>query len=422
MGRPSRHPETTVLNSRLFLACTALFLGCRSDPTEKSFYENVGSAFDRCSPGEIRALSVRHNFMLAFEACGSNNFSNFTWSPTGTHLFFQLPNSHHIQHSEVETKNTIIVPTDVPVGPSAWLDTNRIAIPVAAEAEGGPLRVQVFDQVQLTVRPYAIPGLTELADFQGTPDALYFTGVASGQRQIYRMATDDGAVTSPFAWTAALTAPITTFTYNSAASAVAIGSNATTRLYDATTGDVRGEWPRANRGILQPRGEWLALEYTGEPIPLFHQRSWDELPPHLRERERRRAQAFEETLPHWYPTDIPPPRISMVNLANGERWDFTGFYGDHFEWYAADDNYVSFILWGYESKQMNTNVTLGSLADRLRAIEEGEEMFGLAKWQSADTPPPIDPPELSGVEPVPAAPVEAEGTEAEGSSGSEAGP
>ena len=376
---------------RTCLLLTLAAMGCRTDPTEESFYENVGSAFDECRPGEVKFLAAKHNFMAAFEPCGSNNFKDFAWSPDGAWLYFQLPQTHHIMHAAVPTKNTSAVPTDPATAPAAWLDSNRIAIPVAPLEGTTDPRIQVFDKTQMTVRPYTLTGLSEVTDLVGTPNALYFTAMKDGTRQVLKMQTDDGAISAPFPWTAPLR-DITSFHYEPANGSVVIGSPRGVTLYDAETGESRGTWGHATRGAVQPSGTWLALEYEGEAINLFYQRAWDELPERARERERRRADAFVETLPPWYQTEVRPPRISVVNLANQDRFDFTGFMGDHFEWYAADDNYVSYVLWGFEGKQMNTNVMLGSLADRLRAIAEGETMFGIAKWEDPDTPPPIDPP------------------------------
>lgn len=386
------------MTSRALVALTLGLLACETSPSEVSFFENVGNAFEECRPSEIQALARKHNFMLAFEACGSNNFGDLAWSPAGTHLYFQLPQSHHIMHADSATKDVITVPTDAPIADAAWLDANRIAIPVGPEraagsteeAPSGPPRIEIFDQTQLTVRPYTLTGLADPRDLQGTADALYFTAVASGRRGIYRLATDDGALSQPFEWSASLVDGIDTFTYEPSANLVAIGAAGKVGLFEATTGEPQSTWPRAQRGIVQPGGEWLALEYEGDAIPLFYQRAWDELSPRARERERRRAEAFEQSLPDWYPTEIKPPRFSVVKLANGERWDFTGFYGDHFEWYAAEPDYASFVLWGFESKQLNTNILLGNLRARLHAMEDGEESFGLARWRDATTPPPIN--------------------------------
>lgn len=381
------------MNRPLALALALTLAACGRDPTEASFSENVGSAFEECNAAEIRFLSAKHNFMLAFEPCGSNNFSAFSWSPAGTHLYFQLSGSHHIMNADAPTKDTITVPTDPPIAAAAWLDANRLAIPVGPAPDASAPRVEVFDHVALTRETYPLTGLSEPRDLQRglVPSGLWFTALKDGRRGVFRLDTDQGTIEQPLEWIAALPDPPETFTITPAADAIAIGAAGSVSLYRASTGEPLGAWPRATRGSLHPGGQWLALEYVGDPISPFYQRSWDELSDRARTREQARAEAFRETLPEWYPKEVVPPRISLVNRSNGERWDLTGVLGDRFEWYVAADAYASLVLWGYEGKQLNTNVLLGSLGDRLRAIEQGEEMTGLARWRDATTPPPVDP-------------------------------
>lgn len=368
-------------------------LGCQKDAQEQSLYENVGNAFEECNPGEIKYLAAKHNFMLAFEPCGSNHFVEQTWSPAGTHLYFQLPGSHHIMDALAANKQTITVPTPAPIAGAAWLDASRLALPVAGANEGEPPRVMVFDREALTLGEYPLPGLSEPRDLAGgaAPNELWFTAMVDGRRTIHRLDTTTRTVETPLAW-AAEHGPIDTFTLSIPQGAVALGVGDTVTLYAFETGEVLGSWGRARRGVLHPAGRWLALEYIGDPVSAFNQHAWDELGEHARAREVARDEAFRERLPDWYPKEVAPPRLSIVDRTSGARWDFTGFQGDHFEWYVANDSYASLFLWGFEGKQLNKNVLLGGLGDRLRAIGEGEVMFGLAPWTDPATPPPIAPP------------------------------
>jgi hypothetical protein len=372
------------------IAVGLLASACTNDPTRASFSENVGAAFAECNPAEIRFLAGKHNFMTAFEPCGSNNFQHYSWSPNGTHLYFQLTHTGLIMDAEAEDKRTITVPTETPVGPAAWLNTARIAVPVGPAEGETTLRMAVFDKDQATLLHHAIPGLEQIESLQvgSSPSQLLFTALRDGKRHIFAMDLDDGTVSEPFPWAAAF--EVTTFTYTPGADAVVIGGEGKATLYDAATGSERGTWAPAKRGQLHPAGRWLALEHDGEAVSIFYQRSWDELSEHARARELARAKAFEERLPDWYPKEVNPPTITLVDLQTGTRWMFTGFQGHQFEWYPARDYYASYILWGFEGKELNRNVMLGNLADRMRSMERGEEMLGVQRWRveedAAETP------------------------------------
>ena len=55
----------------------------------------------------------------------------------------------------------------------------------------------------------------------------------------------------------------------------------------------------------------------------------------------------------------------------------TFFQGDHFEWYQARNYFASAIMWGIEGKQLNRNVILTNLAERLRMVGKGEVPLGI---------------------------------------------
>ena len=160
-----------------------------------------------------------------------------------------------------------------------------------------------------------------------------------------------------------------------------VGRDNTVERVDLADGSVLNQWSPATRGVLHHDGRWLALEHEGEAVSIFYQRSWDELPPQARERELRRARAWEDRLPDWYPREVHPPTITVVDTTTNARWMFTGFHGHQFSWYEPADFYVSIVLWGFEGKELNRNVLLGNLGDRLRSIEKGEEMFGVTRFE-----------------------------------------
>jgi WD40-like Beta Propeller Repeat len=379
------------LRSRLAAVLLVGLAACNNDPTRASFSQNVGAAFAQCNPAEIRFLATKHNFMPAFEPCGSNNFDAYAWSPDGTHLYFQLTHAGHVMNAEAQNKATITVPTETPIGPAAWLTSTRLAVPIGPPEGGKDLRLALYDlptgDGQTQIRYETLPGLTKPQDLHvgDKPTELLFTAERDGKRQIWRMNLDDGTIAPAWAWAAPL--EVDTFDYQPARNALTIGAAGKVTLYD-TDGKAQGEWMPARRGTLHPGGRWLALEYDGQAISIFYQRTWDELSEKARARELARAKEFEERLPPWYPREVKPPTISLVDLQTGKRWVFTGFHGTDFQWYEARDYYASFILWGFEGKQMNRNILLGDLADRMHSMERGEEMLGVQKWNPDDTEAP----------------------------------
>lgn len=371
--------------------------GCSSDPSQASFSQDVGNAFAPCNPAEIRFLASKHNFMTAFENCGSNNFATFAWSPDGQHLYFQLPLAAYVMDAEAQDKRTVPVPTQTPVGPAAWLNASRVAVPVgpAPGEEAGGLRLAIFDVDQKSIDHRALTGFTEVTDVQvgDSPSELLFVGTQADQRSVFRLDLDSGTLTRAFPW---LDRPFTTFSYAPSLQAVVLGHEGKVSLHKRD-GTELGAWSPASRGALHGDGRWLALEHDGQAVSIFHQRHWDELSEQARARELARSQRFQERLPDWYPKEVQPPTLSVVDLSKGERWVFTGFFGSDFQWYdpypmqggAAPERleYGSFILWGFEGKELNRNVVLGNLADRLRSIDRGQEMMGLQRWAEATDAP-----------------------------------
>lgn len=369
------------MKSSIFLALTALLALSACDRTypASSLRQNAASAYTPCSESEIRFLAAKHNFQTAFRECGSNNFNHYAWSPEGTHLYFSFTLTHHIMDAGAENKATITVPTESPTGAAGWLSASTIAIPVGPTEDGGAPRLAVYDMVQNSLFHHDLPGLTEVDEvYRGDKSSdVLFSAVKDGTRSVWHLDLDDDSLESAFPW---LTGPVDTFTYTHQAQAAAIGRGAELTLYRAGDGAELGRWEPATRGVLHPDGRYLALEHEGEAISIFYQRAWDELSDKARERELRRAQEFEDRLPDWYPTETNPPTISMVDLTTGDRWVFTGFFGHEFQWYEARPYYSSLLLWGFEGKELNKNVLLGDLADRLRSMGRGEEMMGFEPW------------------------------------------
>lgn len=366
----------------LFVLSALILSACNNQPSERSLAENVGLAFAECNPSEIKFLAVKHNFSPVFGYCGSNKIKQFAWSPRGTHIYFELTLDHHIMDAAAENRATNSVPTPLsPSGDVIWITDTRVVVPIARKDRDES--IVIYDYEQGTTFETAVPGYTGIDNlFPGTSSSeILFSATHAGATGFFRFNIDTGSIGPAFSW---LTTQFDTIDFLFSANQLAIGHDNRVTLYDTQTGESRGSWTPAARGIVHPSGKWLMLEHAGEEISVFGQRAWDEITENARVREQKRLKAYEATLPESYPTKVRPPTLSLVNLEDNSRWGFSAFYGDKFEWFSAADNYISFALWGFEGKQLHRNIMVGNMADRIQSIKRGEEMMGVYKMVSPD--------------------------------------
>lgn len=390
----------------------ALGTSCSRDPMEASLNSNLGETFAQCNPQEIRFLSGKHNFQLAFGACGKNAFDSFAWSPDGIHLYFQLTMTPYVMNGDREDKAVITVPTAQPVGGATWLTPSRLAVPVVAAEKNGPLRMAVFglppEAVEGEPTPsgylqhYPLEGYTDISTLEPGPahtDVLFLATGPEERRTIYRLDTNDGTVHLAYPW---LEGAVERFSTTPEQDVIVLGNEGTVELRTASTGEVLGSWSPALGGSLHKEGRWLMLEHEGAEVSPFYQRTWNELSEPARRREQARAKRFESSLPDSYVKVMRPPTLSVVDRETNTRWEFTSFLGHQFEWYEAYDLYGSFMLWGFEGKQLQRNVALGNLRDRLDAISEGRTMLGVQPFVDPDAPPQAPAPDDGEGSPDPA--------------------
>jgi hypothetical protein len=373
---PGESDVTSRLHPTALLLAVALAPACADSPMDRSFSENVGLAFESCNPAEIRFIASKHNFSPAFDWCGSNHFSQFSWSPDGRLLYFELTMAHHVMDASAENKATLTVPTPKPTGHAGWISSSRLAIPLGPDDTHEGYRIAIYDIDQSSLFDKPLPGLTDPSHVwpgDGPADVLFTALDAASVRQVYKLDLEGGGVQLAFPW---IEGPVDTFTYARGVGVAVVGRKDTVTAYDELGVEV-GTWTPATRGSLSPDGQWMMLEQLGDPVSIFSQRTWGELSDNARRRELQRTAAFEDKLPDSYPREVQPPTLSVVRMATGERWSFDAFYGDHFQWYEAQERFASFVLWGFEGKQFNRNVLLGNFFDRLRSIERGEQMIGL---------------------------------------------
>jgi hypothetical protein len=389
---------------RALLPIAALLLAsCGEGSSGRSLKENAGLAFAPCNAAEIRFLAGKHNLSPAFDYCGGNTFGDFSWSPDGERLYFSLPLTHHVMHAAHEQKPVITIPTLLPTGTAGWVTATRIAMPLPPANPGEPTRIAVFDVEQRNLIERPLPGLLDPSELVrgDAPNEVLFTAAREGskERHVYRLDLDDGAVKPAFDW---LTWAVDTFTWAPGPRLLAVGVGETVTAY-AADGTKIDAWTPALRGSVDPTGGWVMLEHSGDPISNFNQRTWDEVSEGARAREIERTKAYEATLPDTYQRTTRPPTLSLAQITTGARWGIDAFYGDSFQWYEAAHTYGSFILWGFESKQLNSNVLLGTMVDRMASIERGEKMMGIYPMEGAiGAPKANEAPEAAPDAPEPA--------------------
>lgn len=350
-----------------------LLVACEPDPESTSLFRNVGMSFEACNEAEIRHRNDKYNLMPALKVCGSNNVAHFAWNPRGTHLYFDLTlTGNLIDHGQAH-KPLSTLPIDQPTGHPAWISDQRLVVPIIPDPRQrrAPERLALYDIEQLTLELKPVPDLTDLTDVQRgrTPSEVFFTGIdAQGTRRAWRLDLDDGSVAPAFGWLG----PVDTLSVTVAAGAVVATADGTITLYDFD-GETKGSWPGL-RGTVHPDGTWLAIEKLGEEVSIFYQRSWENQTRRERELTQQKAERMASRFPDWYPKTVQLPTLEFVHLPSGHRGELYSVYGTRFQWYERQSYWGSFILWGYEGKNLNRNVQLGNLTLQLGAISARKHM------------------------------------------------
>ncbi|TVQ91973.1 MAG: hypothetical protein EA397_08060 [Deltaproteobacteria bacterium] len=363
------HPTVRNWSILAGLGVVSLFASCQPDPEATSLFNDVGMSFQPCNEAEIRFRNERYNLMPALKVCGSNNVAHFAWNPSGTHLYFDLTLTGNLLDASQAHKPLSTLPLDQPTGAPAWITDTRLAVPIAPDPtlRGSPERIALYDTEQRVLSVHPLPGLLEVTELQrgATASEIYFTALdPQGRRGVYLFDVDESTFAPALAW---LHDEVGTFSLTPSADAVVIGSGGTVTLY-SMQGEVRGSWPGV-RGTVHPGGTWMALEKEGQEVSIFYQRSWENQTRREREINQQRAERMAARYPDWFPKSVRLPTLEFINLNSGHRGELYQVFGTRFQWYPREDFYGSFLLWGYEGKQLNRNIQLGNFALFLGAIE-----------------------------------------------------
>jgi hypothetical protein len=379
------------------MAATLMLTGCDRDAwvPESSFSDAVKEAYKECSASEIRFLSAKHGIQTAFANCGSNNFVHFTWSPDGIRIYFQLPLAGHIMNGEDKTIRAL--PTEQPIDNGTWLASDLLVLPLGPAADSEAFRIVLYNlpQESLETVELAVKNPRHLQAVGKRDQVLLVSGGPEETASFHQVNFTTGEVVPAFPW---WSGTLSTFTYNAEHDAALIGADGKVTWYKGATGEVVRIFEDAQRASLHSDGRLIGLETMGDPISPFDQRAWGELSPEARERELKRQKVWLARQPDWVPKEITPPAIDIVDLEVNQRWRITAFYGNRFQWYEGSPDpmrHASFVMWGIEGKELNKNVALTDLSERLRYAAAGNLPMGMVLYEppakagtvSLETPP-----------------------------------
>jgi hypothetical protein len=349
----------------------------------RGFTQNVYDAFADCNDAEIKRLAMTHNIQMAFGRCGSNRFAHYRWSPDGVHLYFQLTHGSHILNGVDKTITTI--PTEGPTARAAWLSTDILAIPLPPVEGQTDHRIVLYNHVALTLDSKTIPVRepADLTSFKGGKAVLFTALDGQDVRRPYSLDVDTGLVERALPW---LDQMITRLDISEVADMVAWSTETDTEVARLSTGESLHLFKAVSRAVLHDSGRWIILETDGAEISNFNQRTWNELSPEAREREIARQKKWEARQPDWVELTARPPEIQLFDINTGKRYRITSFWGDEVQWYPLKGHYIAFMLWGIEGKQLNRNIGLTPLEDRIRMVDADQIPMGVELVQAKATP------------------------------------
>lgn len=323
----------------LLALALSLGSGCSSDaPT---FTENIKTVYAPCQGDPIRMRAAEKGLQLAFEPCGSNNFSQFTWSPDGTTLYYQASQGGWIMRDNGENYPLRGV---YPGGRPAWINDEMLAFPVRDRGRIGVYQVRAHVVSYLDV---AQVDIEQMIRGKAADELLYLASeTPGGVKYIYRLSVNTVETERAFPW---LDYGVEDFDYRREVDTVCyreFGGEAVT-CAKAQGGEEITRVEGRKRGALSTDGRFLVTEGDGEPIRVTDEPS-DEAPSFL-------------------PKEIIPPAFWITDIASGKEVRWKGVHGDRFEWYEAKPYYASFLLWGFDRRSVNRNVPFGDLRAYLRA-------------------------------------------------------
>jgi hypothetical protein len=400
-----------------------------------SIQDNLSEIFGSCKENEIGFLARKFNIQLAFENCGSNEFSHFSWSPAGDIVYFQLLKRMYLLHPETTKTEALSFynPTDdvLWLSPSELVFANKrvgsedeILDPPVEEyplqmvfynREGfqntTPLQfstvqdIQVFrsytpektivgenGQKQPFIHESFLPKKEHMTSHKD--DTVVFLGKKEEQdiAQIYSMKTDEKLPKSAFSFVDS-NVDVHQFSYCPLTGILGIVTRSKKELkegepepkfdkpenynYKLTLYNAQGTVlltrPDIRRVNIHPDGRYMIMETDAEPIPSVAPAKLIYVSEEERQRDVARMKKEAEKLPTFMDKEIIPPEIQVLDFHKQEIWRILAYYGEHVQWYTARDYHISFILRGIDKRTLNSNIGLTNLTLDLFQIDRGNK-------------------------------------------------
>ena len=376
------------------------FIACDSKPSERKERDDddevakPGSTFDAsevfqpCIETELKSRAKEYAMQLIFEPCGSNRFLDFSWAPDGLQLYYELPGRAMILNADTSRISTI--EDNVPHGPGAWLHEDLLLVPISAESTvpkstkpPTQSRIGVFNQLAELQATHTIDiGLPR--DLQPWNDGarILLTGISpeDGLRYPYIFDPQGGHLNRVLQELG----PVENLSWAGPEGLIAYFNGKETVVQRASGVQAVSDWQvlarykDVRRGIVHPSSRYVALETLGPSTSMYFQQPIEvELSDSDRKREEARREQFIAQLPEGTLTEVQPPEIHFLDVKNGQRYRITAFKGDHFQWYEFQDYWASFILWGFENEQVQTNVVALDMSTWLQADEATQAERGM---------------------------------------------
>jgi len=337
----------------------------KSNPED--FADDIKATYAACEGDEIRLLAAKHNLQLVFEPCGSNNFLYYQWSPSGLELYYQTNAGPWLLNGDTGEHRAL--PVGFPIANAIWFNDDLIAFP---EKGVKTFNIDVYDVRKNVINITGIKQANPSMLFIGKEvDEVLFLAAErepnptqpgdDPPKSIYRLRANTGQLEVAFPW---LEEPVIDYTYDRHNDLLAYRTAAFdgVTVAEGNTGEVRYTFEGMTRVSVSHDGRFLAIEGPGAPIPIFHQRTEED----LAEGEATEAAAPLE-IPDYMPREVSPPTLWFLDTRTEQKVVLPDTFGYTFQWYEARPYYCSFVLWGMEDKEFNRNVVLTDLTPALRA-------------------------------------------------------
>tara|TARA_Y100001968_G_scaffold328985_1_gene377301 strand:- start:1068 stop:2075 length:1008 start_codon:yes stop_codon:yes gene_type:complete len=308
-----------------------------------SFTDAVKEVYTPCNVDEIKLKTATKGLQLVFEPCGSNNFFHYGWAPSGTSLHYQTTQGLWVLK---DTGENYPLRVGIPRADSAWLNDDLLAYP---DAEGRQIGIYtVADHVlHLIELDHSEP--EQLAHGREADEVLYLgADVPGGVKDIHSLRANTGTSDKAFSW---LDSGIENFTYQRAVDSLCYRALGATEVVCARgkDGKVLRRVKDRKRGVLSVDGRYLVTEGDGKPVANF-----PDLQPGAE-------------IPEYLDKETVPPALWITDMETGNELLWEGLHGTDFEWYNATPYFGSFVLWGIENRELNSNVTLVDLRNFLES-------------------------------------------------------